>query len=63
MTLRQRCERHIFSELLQMVPNLETHLKEGGNVMGIADLVCHDLSFDNGSSLNAIEDPKRHVKC
>jgi hypothetical protein len=46
---RQKRERRVFSELLQTVPNLETRLRECVNhdvVVGIADLVRRELSFD-----------------
>jgi hypothetical protein len=48
LSLRQRWERRVFSELLQIVPNLETRLREGADddAARIADLVRHELSFD-----------------
>ncbi len=48
LSLRQRRERRVFSELLQIVPNLETRLREGADddAVRIADLVRHELSFD-----------------
>jgi hypothetical protein len=48
LSLRQRRERRVFSELLQIVPNIETRLREGAvdDATKIADLVRHELSFD-----------------
>jgi hypothetical protein len=48
LSLRQRQECRIFSELLQIVPNLETRLREGvdHDVVRIADLVHYELSFN-----------------
>jgi hypothetical protein len=48
LSLRQRRERRVFSELLQIVPNLEIRLREGADddAARIADLVRHELSFD-----------------
>jgi len=43
LSLRQRRERRVFSELLQIDPNLETRLREGADddAARIADLVHH----------------------
>ena len=45
LSLRQRRERRVFSELLQIVPNLEIRLREGADddAARITDLVHHDI--------------------
>jgi len=46
-TPRQRREHRVFAMLLQMVPNLEVRLMEGGDedVVSIAETVCRARSF------------------
>jgi len=59
---RQRRERRVFSELLQIVPNHRTRLREvATDAARIADLVRHELSFWQDPSLTALEDPKRCI--
>jgi hypothetical protein len=45
LSLRQRWEHCVFLELLQIVPNLETCLREGANddAMRITNLLHHDI--------------------